>query len=79
MITVTRVTVYDSENHHFTTKVSDEHHSYKDAVKFYKEKLSSGEFKVKTVRMDYDEEEEIDDLKLRERDLVRFLKKIYGV
>lgn len=58
MITVTRVTVYDSIGLHFTTKVHGEFPSYKDAVEFYKEELSIDGFKVKTVRMDYDEEEE---------------------
>lgn len=58
MITVTRVTVYDSENHHFTTKVSDEFPSYKEAVDFYKRELSDIDFQVKTVRMDYNEEED---------------------
>ena len=58
MITVTRVTVYDSAGRHFTTKVSDEFPSYKDAVDFYKMELSDIDFQVKTVRMDYNEEDE---------------------
>ena len=57
MITVIRVTVYDNTDRHFTTKVSDEFPSYKDAVDFYKRDLSSDDFKVKTVRIDYNEEE----------------------
>lgn len=57
MITVIRVTAYDSAGNHFTTKVSENFTSYKDAVKFYKEELSNDDFKVKTVRMDYEEEE----------------------
>lgn len=60
MITVTRVTVYDSVGRHFTTKVSQSFDSLKKAKEFYKEDLSSDEFQVKMVLLDY-EEDEIDD------------------
>lgn len=58
MITVTKVTAFDGEDNHFTTKVSDKFPSYKDAVAFYKEELSNDDFKVKRVRMVFTEEED---------------------
>lgn len=58
MITVTRVTVYDSANRHFSLNTEKEFRSYKEAVSFFINDLSNKYFKVIRVRMYYEEEEE---------------------
>lgn len=55
MITVLRVTAYDSVGNHFATKVSQSFGSRKDAKAFYKEELTSKEFQVTKILIDYEE------------------------
>ena len=57
MITVIRVTAYDSVGNHFTTKVSQPFDSKKEAKDFYKEELTSDEFQVTKILIDYEEED----------------------
>lgn len=55
MITVIRVTAYDSAGNHFITKVSQSFGSRKEAKAFYKEELTSEEFQVTKILIDYEE------------------------